>query len=1025
MRCRTAAARVLSAIACSLAIVALGTVALIAAPGARAQSAPRQLPRLAGTQFASAAAHAHSDSSTLQVATPVLQLAPGYYPSTQTLTITDTTAGATIYYTTDGTAPYVGTRFNNSAQQYSGPITISTSEVVVAIAVESGDLNSSTAVGRYLIGSSKSSFIYTVAGTGLNGYAGDAGPAVSALLNGPWGVALDSAGNIYVADTGNNVIRKIDAKTGLISTIAGTGIRGTSGDGGPATSAQLDSPYAIALDKSGNLFVLGRNNVPMRKIDAANGIISTIQFSGMSLAFDPAGNLYVADGTYSVWKVDETTGAGTLVAGAAYASTGQNSYSGDGGPATQAHLSAPSGIAFDTKGNLYIADTGNNAIRMVNTSGIISTVAGGPNIYLAGDGGPATQAGLVMPSGVALDSVGNLYIADTFHSEVRVVNTSGIINTIAGPPLINGQSVPSSYQSAGGDGDPATSVCLFEPTGIVSDPSGNIYFADFGGARIRKITPSMAPPTAQPAAPVFSLSAGTYATPQSLTISDPTPGAAIYVNISSDVPTGISEGYHGPIALTGTATVTAIAIAPGTVASAPTSATFTITQPPSSIMTTVAGSGIVGFSGTGGPATAAEFAAPWGIVADKYGNLYIADRNNDVVWKVDATSSNISVYAGTGSKNGSGDGTPATAAAVIDPVGLAIDSKGNLYISQVNIPYFDVGNAVRKVDAQTGIINTIAGDGTRGYSGDGGPATSAELFFPQGLAFDSKDNLYIADLYNGRVREVDAQTGIITTVAGGSSSFDLGDGGPATSAYLLPNDVAVDKQGNLYITDVGNNRIRKVTAATGIITTIAGNGNFGINAPGVLATDAEVAVGLGIAVDPSSNIYFSGYPVVQKIDAATGILSAVAGNTYFGFNGDGLSATVAGLFYPTGLTFDPAGNLYIADIYEDRVRKVVLSEPAPTPTFDPPAGTYTGAQSVTISDTAPHATIYYTTDGSTPTTSSTQYSGSITVSKSETINAIAVASGYSQSPVGSAAYAIQTTPPSPGQRLPRLPTEQR
>lgn len=340
-----------------------------------------------------------------------------------------------------------------------------------------------------------------------------------------------------------------------------------------------------------------------------------------------------------------------------------------------------------------------------------------------------------------------------------------------------------------------------------------------------------------------------------------------------------------------------------------------------------------------------------------------------------------------------------------------MDAAGNVYIA-------DSDNfRVRVVNAQTGIITTFAGSGNpsgSGSNGDGGPATQADLI-PQGLALDSAGDLYIANSNIGRVRMVNAQTGIISTVAGGGTN-GLGDGGLATQATLsLPDGLAFDSSDNLYIADGGDRLIRMVSAQTGIITTIAGNGDEGTSGDGGPATQAELSLALGIVVDKQGNVYTSGWPgEVRKISKADGTISLYAGNGYCSGGGDGGAATMAGICEPNGLALDAAGNLYIAELGNARVRKVTaISGTAATPTFTPAAGTYTGSQSVTISDTTANATIYYTTDGTTPTTASTQYSSAITVAQSETVQAIAVATGYLTSAVGSASYTITAPPPPP------------
>jgi hypothetical protein len=961
---------------------------------------------------------------------PVFSPPAGNYSGTQTVTISDSVPGSTIYYTTGGTIP--------GATTYTGPITVSSSETLTATAISSGYSSSTIASAQYLIDSSSTSLIYTIAGDGLAGYTGDAGPATTADLQYPAAAVKDSAGNLYIADSGNNVIRKVAAGTGVITTFAGTGTAGYSGDNGAATSAQLNYPAALVFDGSGNLYIADEINNVVRKVTANTGVISTIAgtgtagfggdsgsatsaelYSPVGIALDSSGNLYVADtGNERIRKVAAGTGIITTVAG-----SGAYGYGGDGGPATSATFFGPYGIAVDSVGNLYIADTFDNIIREVNAAtGIITTVAGyaknqydNPGGY-SGDGGPATSAQLYDPYAVTVDSAGNLYIADTENSVIRKVTASnGIINTIAG----NG----NLCYALSGDGGAATSAELCAPECVSLDISGDLIIPDSGWNRIREVITG-APPSEAAAEPAFSVAAGTYAIMQTVTITDATPGAAIYVTLDGTTPTTLSPIYNGPIGVSGSVIIRAIALAPGFLASAPATAEYTITAPPTAVITTVAGNGVYGFSGAGGPATGAELGISYatsfssqGIVLDSSGNLYIADSGNGVVWMVAANTGIISIVAGTGTGSYSGgqpplgDGSPATSADLNSPSGLAIDSAGNLYISD---PY---NNVVRKVTASTGVITTVAGNrlgnnsGSPSQWGDGGPATSATLDEPAGLAVDSAGNLYIADYAHGEVRKVTASTGIITTVAGNGTYGATTNGVAATSTSVVyPSSLAFDSAGNLYIAHVG--LVRKVAANTGIITTVAGGGGFGVNSgDGGLAVNANLQPG-GIALDAAGNLYIASWPdEIREISASTGIITKVAGDGYPTYSGDGGVATVAGLNYPTGIVLDASGNIYFGDVYNNRVRKVTFSGLAVAPEFSPAPGAYITAQTVTLSDATPGASIYYTTDGTTPTANSSAYSGSISVSATEALQAIAVAPGYTASGVATAVYTIGVAAP--------------
>ena len=355
-------------------------------------------------------------------------------------------------------------------------------------------------------------------------------------------------------------------------------------------------------------------------------------------------------------------------------------------------------------------------------------------------------------------------------------------------------------------------------------------------------------------------------------------------------------------------------------------------------ISTVAGNGTYGFSGDGGAATAAQFLFPNGVATDAAGNLYIADFGNHRIRKVSANGI-ITTIAGTGTYGFSGDGGVATSAQLYEPSGVATDAAGNLYIADFG------NNRIRKV-SDNGIITTIAGTGTSGFSGDGGVATSAELNFPIGVATDAAGNLYIADTGNNRIRKVSAK-GIITTIAGTGTYGFTGDGGVATSAELYePNLVATDAAGNLYIADSCNNRIRKVSD-NGIITTIAGTGVFGkFSGDGGGATSAHLYEPISVATDAAGNLYIADTfnKRIRKV-SAYGIITTIAGTGTSGFSGDGGGATSAELSYPDGVATDAAGNLYIADANNNRIRKLTPVAPK-TPTAKPsPTATATKAPS--------------------------------------------------------------------------------
>lgn len=427
----------------------------------------------------------------------------------------------------------------------------------------------------------------------------------------------------------------------------------------------------------------------------------------------------------------------------------------------------------------------------------------------------------------------------------------------------------------------------------------------------------------------------------------------------------------------------------------------------SGYITTYAGTGSFGYLGDNGPAIKAVMSDPSGVATDAAGNIYFSDHSNSVIRMVNASTGIITTVAGIPNPGYSGNGGAAILAQLNYPTGVAVDKNGNLYISDYN------NCMIRKVDAKTKVITTVAGTTSCGFYGDGKPATGALLNYPGNLAIDNSGNLYIADVLNNVIRMLNPSTGIITTVAGIAKQGFAGDGGPATAAQLnQPWGVAVDGSGNLYIADWGNRRIRKVNAATKNITTVAGNGTLGAGGSGVPATSVGLNSPISLAVDGLGDFYFSDQysHAIFKVSSSTGTMTLAAGNRTKGYGGDGGPAINASFWAPQGIALDAAGNCFIADAGNYRIRKVQTLAPGlvtAVPLFSPKAGLYSSAQSVTITSATAGAAIYYTTDGSTPTTSSTRYTAAINVPATLTIKAIAKAAGYHASIVASATYTIE------------------
>ena len=640
---------------------------------------------------------------------------------------------------------------------------------------------------------------------GEGGYSGDGGPATSAELGRPEGVAVDASGNVFIADTDNSVIREVVVATGTITTVAGNATLGAgySGDGATATSAQLNLPNGLFVDSSGNIFIADTDNSVIREVVAATGNIQTVAGNATlgaghsgdggaatsaqlnlpnGLFVDSSGNIFIADTFNSVIReVAAATGNIQTVAGAYYAYTYTCNYSGDGGAATSAQLCLPSGVSVDGSGNIFIADTDNSVVREV-TAGNIETLAGTGTQGYTGDGGPATSAELNYPNSLFVDASDNVFIADTENFVIREVS-SGTIQTFAGNHTV-------AYS---GDGNAATSAALYASGGVFVDGSGNVFVADTYNCAIRE---------------VLAASGDIQTVAGNGTCGYSGDGAAA-TSAQLNYPSGVFVDNLGDIFIADTenSLVREVVAATGNIQ-------------------TVAGNGTAGYTGDGGVATSAQLDDPYSVFVDSLGDIFIADTDNSAVRCVVGSAGgcfgstlavgNITTVAGTGTPcsepaTSCGDGGVAISAQLNFPAGVSVDAFGNLFIADT------IDSKIREVVAATGYIQTITGTGIPGYSGDGGPANSAQLNDPYGVFVDSLGNIFIADTSNSVVREVVAVTGNIQTVAGNGTEGYTGDGGLATSAELAhPLGVAGNASGNLFVADTENSRIRKLSSTVSV-----------------------------------------------------------------------------------------------------------------------------------------------------------------------------------------------------------------
>lgn len=753
----------------------------------------------------------------------------------------------------------------------------------------------------------------------------------------------------YTLPSGKFSVKEVFVNMSIITTFAGNGVEGQSGDGGNAKNAELFNPVAMSFDGAGNMYV--SSNYKIRKI-TSGGIITTITGTGVS------------------------------------------DYYGDSGPAIAAAIRDVHSLAADAAGNVYFTDAASNVVRKISTSGIITVFAGNGVPGSVGDGGPATAAELDVPTGVAVDTLGNVYICELNGNKIRKVNPSGIITTYAGTGAMGSPDVPTPKETAafyrpmiisitpsgemlisseyylakiGSDGlvrklsaigsgftlrdnGPAIDAYLDNPYNAVADRAGNIYVAERGVNRIRKIDTSGTITTFAGNGRAGVSGDGKPAIFADISVNAVCADAAgnIYISSPHDVirKVGVScttaaiapitgnknlcvgntsalahstpggnWSSSNPSVISVSATGVATAVAAG-------SAIITYAAPSGTMLanvysgnegiTTVAGNGNAGHSGDGSQAIIATLNRPTGMARDAAGNIYFASEY--AVRKI-APNGIITTIAGIPEDGGytSGDGGYATSATLSLPVAVATDHLGNIYIADQD------NHRIRKITA-AGVISTIIGDGSYSALGDGGPAVDATCAAPSGLAVDATGNLYFTDYGAGRIRKI-STTGIVTIVAGAGGWGFSGDGGPATAALLSkPWGLTIGTDGTLYVADWGNNRIRSISPS-GIINTVAGNGTVGYTGEGP-ATAAALRDAYTLYADGSGNVYIADAGNFRIRKLSGGVLSTVAGNGTSGYTGDGGSAKDAQIIYSLGIVKDAAGNIWFSQYGANSIRKI-------------------------------------------------------------------------------------------------------
>jgi len=660
----------------------------------------------------------------------------------------------------------------------------------------------------------------TMAGNPGHGHTDGVGN--SARFSGPRGVAADAAGNVYVADTENHTIRKI-TPGGTVTTLAG--LPGASGSAdGVGLAARFSEPRGVAVDGAGTVYVADMGNHTIRQITPA-GLVSTVAGS--------AGLTGSADGTGS-----------------------------------DARFYHPEGVAADSAGSVYVADTWNHTIRKIAPGGVVSTLAGLAGSYGSTDG-TGSGARFYQPQGITVDSGGQVYVGDTGNQTIRKITAGGVVSTLAG--------LPGNYGSADGSG---ASARFYGPAGLAADGAGNVYVADYLNQTVRKLTP----------AGVVSTLAGL---------------AGSYGSADG---TNSGARFWGPVAVAAVGTNNATLY----VADADNGTIRQITA--TGVVTTLAGSASTG--STDGTGSAARFYWPGGAAVDIAGNVYVADTQNSTIRKV-TPDGTVNTLAGSPGNHGSADGTGASAR-FYGPQGLAVDTMGDLYVADT------LNSTVRKI-TPGGVVSTLAGTpGIKGSANDTGSA--AQFDGPLGVAVDNGGNVYVTDTWNHTIRKI-TPAGAVSTLAGYPGRYGDIDGtgsnvGTNSARFNCPVGVAVDTAGNVYVTDSRNHTVRRVTT-TGVVSTLAGSPGLWGSADGT-NTEARFCLPSAIAVDAATNVYVldSGNHTVRKLSPAgtNWVVTTVAGMAGASGSSDGVG-TAARFNHPAGLAADGSGTLYVADTGNNTLRK--------------------------------------------------------------------------------------------------------